>query len=158
MRVILSHKSHYPFSDDADVEREEAILGLFNRTVPYARVGRIPDDLARRIDATTTVVVLTSVSLFKIRGKHPEIKLRDILALQHGFITGRVHADRPRHLAFLYPDPYTTDRTIKAIVKSTKYGELLLQTHHQLEPKRVRSAIKVAEAKGTVVRDFIRPS
>jgi hypothetical protein len=156
MRIVLRPKTRYHFSDDADIEREEALLGLFGGTVNYARVGRISDDLARLIDATTAVVILTSLTMQKIRGKHTEIGLRDILAIQHGFNNGRVHMDRPCHLTFYYPDPYAVDRTIKAVVKATKFGELLFQTHHQLEPRRLRSAIKTAEKTGTLIRDWPR--
>jgi hypothetical protein len=137
-----------------DPEHEEALVALFGGIGKTARIGRIDPALARAIGANATIVMVSSVCIQKTRGKHSEITFRDLMAVQNGFNTGRVHKQRDRHLIFYYPDPYTVDRTIKAVVKTTKTREeLFLLSIHRLEPKRLRAGLKRDEC----LRDWRKP-
>ena len=151
MRITLRPKGRHHFSEPEKIEQEEMLLAVFGGLGQVARVGQISTNLAHLIGALTTVVHVSRETMQKIKGKHSEITFGDISALAHGFQTGRVHQHGQRHLAIYYPDPYTVDRTIKAVIKATRDGrELLLVTHHQFEPKRLRAAIK----RGVLVRDW----
>ena len=152
MRFTLGHKAHYPFSDAAELEQNEALLSLFGarHQKEAARVGRISSSLMTKIKAQTTIVKVLAITVMKVKGKHTQILYSDLELLQHGFNNGRVQQDTPRSLIFLFRDPRNSARSLKAVVKSTRKGdEVLLSTLHPCTGKCLLRAMK----KGEVVRD-----
>src|SRR5262245_35041923 len=87
-----------------DPEHEEQLISLFSGVGESARVARIDRALSRAIGCGATVVMITRVALQKIIGKHSEINISDIAALQNGVNCGYVQKDKSRHLVFFYPD------------------------------------------------------
>jgi hypothetical protein len=156
MRPNLGPKARYHYSESAELEHRELLLSLFGEASPRqaARVGRLAHDLARCINAQTEIVVVSAITIMKVKGKHAEILYSDLDLLQHGFNTGRVQKDGARHLIFLFRDPrHTGDkpRTLKAIVKSAHRGaELILSSYHMCTGKRLTAALK----KGDLIRDW----
>lgn len=154
MPIALRPTGSPHFSLSLDPEHEQALLALYGGIGRVARVGRIDHSLAAAIGSSATVVMVTRTCIQKIRGKHSEIEFRDLAALQSGLNSGRVHKQRDRHLIFYYPDPYTIDRSIKAVVKTTKeHHELFLLSIHRLEPKQLRAGLKRDEC----LRDWQKP-
>ena len=155
MRITLGPKSrnHFALPDTAELEHRELLLSLFGGLDPNkaARVGRIAHDLALKIGAQTDLVQVSALTVMKVKGKHAEILYSDLNLLQHGFTTGRVQQDGPRHLLFLFRDPRQPQRTLKAVVKSAHRGaELILSSYHVCTGKRLTASLK----KGSLLRDW----
>jgi len=142
MRIYTTRppRAHHAFPDADDhlAEQEATLIALYGGEKPLSRVGRIPRALAREIGSLTTIVWATRSTIQKIKGKHGEVELADLLRLQNGFDAGRVQKEGPRHLVFYYPDP-AQRRTLKAVVKATRDGNsLFLESMHQVERRRLR--------------------
>jgi hypothetical protein len=132
MRVNLGHKARYHFSDSSALEETENRLSLYlgapgcSATV----VGRLPPELARLIGGFSREVIVSRVTIMKIRAKHREITFPDIELLNYAFNNARVQRDGPRHLVLLFSSPVDDRKCYKAVVKATRDGaHLILSTY-----------------------------
>jgi hypothetical protein len=149
--INLGHKSRYAHSveETGQLEQREQLAALLGGVAHenFSRVGRIGNELAHLIGVRTDLVLVTTVTALKVKGKHTT--QHDLGLLPHGFARGRVQQDRPRHLTFLFRDPRDAMRTLKAVVKATRHNEVLLSTYHVCTGGQLRRALK----KGVVIRD-----
>ena len=152
LAVVTKTRAHLPhaFAHDPANVWEEQLHDVWIGATERARVGRIPNLLAKAIGARTTIVYLSKTNAAKIRGKHSVIKFPELRALATAFQEEAVAREGQLHLAFWFQSPVYKTRTIKSVIKATSDGtEIYLKTMHVI----ARHRLKALRAKTMVLRE-----
>lgn len=122
----------------------EAWLEFLSRSSPKLhRAGRVPNDLAEILNATTTIVHIGRPYVNKLLTKHglepDHLPLMDI-----AFHCGYVYCDRDRHLTFIYQDEAFSGKTYKIAIKANADGsEMLVCSFFKVRPTEASRLLKL---------------